>query len=269
MVTLALAAASLFVIELSAAQAGERRDAFEAELAQAAAALHSGEFSRAAARAERLAEAAGRAERPEDRAESGEGGAVPRSDRAEAWRIFGLALFFEGELGRAEDALVEYLKLEEDAHLDPALVPPEAIVFFEDVRSRRSAEIRAYHPDPDARRYRLLNLAPPAGQFQNGDRRKGWTLAASGTALLGLNVGTYALLRSFCDGDSGLCGEDGARYRQARALRAVNMASIVGLGALYAYGVMDGFAGLRGADGGASIRLAPLHLPGIGVSGQF
>lgn len=252
-----------------AAESEGARERFEDGLVRAAGDLNAGNFRRAAERAGTLAEIAGPARRPGEEGQREAASPIARADRAEAWRIFGLALFFQDRLERAEAALLEYMKLEREAHLDPGLVPPEAIVFFEDVRSRHRARIQAYHPEPEDRRWRLLSLVPPAGQFQNGDRAKGWMIAASGAALIAVNVGSYAALRRWCDGDDGLCGAGGARYGQARALRAVNMASIVALGGLYTYGVIDGFAGFGGDSGRASISIGPAGLPGVALSGRF
>lgn len=167
---------------------------------------------------------------------------VPETDRAEAWRLYGLASFFLEQHADAEQAFLAYLKLEIDGRLDPALVPPEAIVFFEDVRARHAAELRKYRPAPERRRYRALNLLPPAGQFQNGHTRKGWVLAGVGGLALATNVGTYLVLRSWCDESTGVCKSGGeSRAGAARGLRAINTATGVLLIGAAVYGVVDGF----------------------------
>jgi hypothetical protein len=264
----ALAFAALAVLAAPAqVRADEARDLAN-ELSIAAEALKEGEFARAAEIAGALANTVGGAIAPGLDLEPPR--SVSRQDRAEIWRILGLARFFKGDLDGAEQALLEYLKLEQDARLDPALVPPEAIVFLEDVRSRHAAEIRAYHPDPTPRRWALLNLVPPAGQFQNADRRVGFTLAVSGAALVGLNIGTYAWLKSVCSSAQGnVCGDEGQHYGRARFLRAVNVGSLVGLGVVYVYGVYDGFSGYRSRGRELSLSLAPGGFPGVAVRGRF
>jgi hypothetical protein len=171
---------------------------------------------------------------------------VPATDRAEAWRLYGLASFFLEQHADAEQAFLAYLKLDIDGRLDPALVPPEAIVFFEDVRARHAAELRKYRPGPERRRYSALNLLPPAGQFQNGHRTKGWVLAGVGGLALATNVGTYMMLRSWCDEDTGVCKSgDESRAGPARSLRTVNTYSgVLFLGAIV-YGVYDGYRYFR------------------------
>src|SRR5262245_25701622 len=74
-------------------------------------------------------------------------------ERAEALRIHGLATFFLGDRVAAEGSLRGYLELEPDAHLDPALYPPDAVVFFEDVRTRHAGALRIAKPPPKRKRY--------------------------------------------------------------------------------------------------------------------
>jgi hypothetical protein len=177
--------------------------------------------------------------------------AVP--DRAEAHRIRGLAAFFLGRHADAERELVAYLKLDLDARLDPATAPPEAVTFFEDVRARHAAELRALRPPARPRRWLGAVLLPPYGQFQNGDRTKGWLIAGTGVALVAVNVGTYVTLRRWCDEGTGTCGThtDGAR-----SLRTVNLVAGAGLAAVYVYGVIDGLVGYR-HDSRARLDVAP------------
>ena len=54
--------------------------------------------------------------------------------RAEAYRLLGLALFYQGRKGEAYKAFLEYLYIEPDAELDPFYVPPAAVSFFAQVK---------------------------------------------------------------------------------------------------------------------------------------
>jgi hypothetical protein len=66
--------------------------------------------------------------------------------RAEAYRLLGLALFYQGKKGDAYSAFLEYLYLEPNAELDPFYVPPAAVSFFDQVKKEaepRLAPIRA------------------------------------------------------------------------------------------------------------------------------
>lgn len=206
-------------------------DSIAGQLRQANGALQRGEYQRAAD----LAQAVTR--RP---------GMVEPADRTEAWRVLGLALFFLDRHQESEAALLEYLKRDVDAHLDPALVPPEAIVFFEDVRSRHAAELRQYRPVPrtTARTF-LKNFLPPWGQIQNGQAGKAWVLGLAETLLLGTHLTTYFVYRSWCDPVDDTC-DDGADHTvAARKVRVANLVSGALLIGVYAYGVIDGLVEYR------------------------
>jgi hypothetical protein len=168
------------------------------------------------------------------------GASLGKGDQAETHRLAGLAAYFLGRYDEAERELLAYLELDVDARLDPAVVPPEAVTFFEDVRARHGAELRALRPRSPKRHFGL-NFLPPLGQFQNGHRVKGWLIAGGLVALVGTQVTTYLILRDWCDGDHRLCEPGGSdRAATARRLRQVNIATGIAAIALYAYGVIDG-----------------------------
>ncbi|HTO97232.1 MAG TPA: tetratricopeptide repeat protein [Myxococcales bacterium] len=54
--------------------------------------------------------------------------------RAEAYRLLGLSLFYQGRKGEAYSAFLEYLYINPDAELDPFYVPPAAVSFFDQVK---------------------------------------------------------------------------------------------------------------------------------------
>lgn len=61
--------------------------------------------------------------------------------RAEAYRLLGLALFYQGRKGEAYSAFLEFLYLDPDAQLDPFYVPPAAVSFFEQVKKEAEARL--------------------------------------------------------------------------------------------------------------------------------
>ena len=66
--------------------------------------------------------------------------------RAEAYRLLGLSLFYQGRKGEAYSAFLEYLFLDPDAQLDPFFFTPAAVSFFEQVKKEaepKLAPIRA------------------------------------------------------------------------------------------------------------------------------
>jgi hypothetical protein len=165
-----------------------------------------------------------------------------RADLAEAHRLTGLAAFFTQQRAAAESHFLAYLELDLEARLDPTLVPPEAITFFEDVRSRHAAELRARRPKKQSL---ALVFLPPGGQFQAGERVKGWILGGALFAFLATNVTTYFVLRSWCSQTFDTCDATTDHTRGARDLRTVNVASGVALIATYLYGLYDGVVAYR------------------------
>lgn len=158
--------------------------------------------------------------------------------QTEAYRIFGLASFAMGQRADAETALLEYLRLVPDAHLDPALYPPEMLVFFEDVRARHAGELLLVKPRPRRKKTFVLNLLPPFGQIQNGDTAKAWIFGGAELVFLSANIATYAMLRSDCADDLTCNHTD-----RARTLRTVNLVAGGLFLASWAAGVVDGFIG--------------------------
>ena len=158
--------------------------------------------------------------------------------RAEAFRVLGLADFGLGERDDAEAALLGYLKLAPEAHLDPALYPPEMLVFFEDVRARHAGELLIVKPRPQRKKAFILNFAPPFGQIQNGDTGRAWLFGSAELVFLSVNVTTWAMLRSDCADDLTCQHSD-----RSRTLRTVNLVSGGLFLATWAAGVIDGLIG--------------------------
>lgn len=176
---------------------------------------------------------------------------LEKSDLAEAHRLAGIAALFvqPPRPDLAEQHFLAYLRIDLDGHLDPALYPPEVVTFFNDVRARHAAELRALRPR--GKRYAVLTLVPPFGQFQNGDRTKGWIIAGTLGAFAVTNITTVLLLRRWCttvsrDGKSSrVCDDPVNHYDEAKTARSIQILSAVGLIATYVYGVYDGVRGYR------------------------
>jgi len=62
--------------------------------------------------------------------------------RAEAYRLLGLSLFYQGRKGEAYSAFLEYLYIDPDAELDPFYVPPAAVSFFEKVKKEAESRLQ-------------------------------------------------------------------------------------------------------------------------------
>jgi len=165
------------------------------------------------------------------------------AELAETHRLAGLAAFFQDRRPDAERHFFQYLQIDLDGQLDAALYPPDVIVFFADVKSKYSAELRARRPKP--RRSQIVAVLPPFAQFQNGDRTKGYVLGGALLVLLGANVTTYALLASWCSDDLTCTGSGRDRTSAAGKARVVNLATGIGFVLTFAYGVFDGVSGYR------------------------
>ena len=156
-------------------------------------------------------------------------------DRAQALRLYGIACVLTGRSLAAEAAFLHWLSLDARARLDPGLVRPDVVAFFEQVRARhRDALLR----EVEKRRPRTaaLNLLPPAGQFQNGQRTKFALLLTAEVALLATNIATGAALYG-TQGDDLTFPDPG----RAEVLRGINWVSFAALLGVVLYGVVDGF----------------------------
>jgi len=197
---------------------------------------------------------------------------LPPAELAEAHRLAGIAAYFQQRADAAERHFLAYLRIELDARLDPALYPPEVVNFFNDVRVRHQAELRARDKARrPAKRYWILNLLPPVGQVQNGQRTKAYVFGGLIGAFAVGNVTSYLVLRSWCTRVSGSGGASATcdeRESGAARLRAVNIATGVGLILTYSFGVYDGISNYRRRE------VQPFVMPAsgggvVGVTGAF
>jgi len=198
------------------------------------------------------------------------------ADLGEAHRLAGLAAFFQQRNGDAESHLLAYLRIDLDGRLDPALYPPEVVAFFNDVTSRHAAELRARRSRP--KRSWFLNLIPPGGQLQNGERTKAWVLGGMLGGMLAANVTSYLVLRSWCTQTKGpggvgaTCDDISNHNRSASILRSVNLVSGIGLVVTYVFGVYDGVQGYRQHSREQAIQPFVTASAGgsvLGVAGSF
>jgi hypothetical protein len=246
----------LALVMVLAGRAGAQAPPGSDPLTEANAALEGGAYQRALDLAGPIADAPG----------------PSVAERAEAFRVLGLARYFLGQHDAAEAAFYAYLRLDPDAQLDPALVPPEVISLFAQVRSKHEAELSAIRKRRARKRSTWINFVPLGGQWQNGDRTKLWILGSAGAVLLSANITSYVLLHRWCGGPADTCddGEPGTpgyrnRIDQARAAQAINIVSFVGLGALYVYSVYDGIRGQRRLEWEEATP-TPTAPPAVGVT---
>ena len=174
----------------------------------------------------------------------------------------------------AEAHFLAYLRIDLDGHLDPALYPPDVVGFFNDVRAthqRRAARaapqgaaLLAAEPDPagrpvpERRAHEGVRGRRPARRARDRQRHD----LPRAALVVHARWPAPAARASTCD--------DGRRPRRgASTLRAINIATGIGLIVTYVYGVYDGVRGYRRRE---SIQpfVAPVAGGGLlGVGGAF
>jgi tetratricopeptide (TPR) repeat protein len=165
--------------------------------------------------------------------------ALPEPVALEAWRILGLAEYQLGDLPAARDAFIHLLSIDPDQTLDPFLVPPPIVGFFDKVRAdaepelaplrERKRQLEEQERLAEEARRRLLaeeaiRSGPPSkvilveehvyllnfmpfgvGQFQNGDTTKGIVIAVSQVVLGAINLGAILAHNAIADDSSRRC----------------------------------------------------------------
>ena len=158
---------------------------------------------------------------------------------AAALRFLGIGLYVTGRVEGAKTAFEKLLQLRPNTNLDPATTRPEIVTFFFNLRRSRIRELRA--ADEANRPNVLWNFLPPFGQFNNGDRVKGWVLLVGEAATLVTAITTYAIVESWRRPDNTVCpGSCPGRTDTANTLRNSFIGSSTAFVLLYAYGVIDG-----------------------------
>jgi tetratricopeptide (TPR) repeat protein len=164
---------------------------------------------------------------------------LPEAQALEAWRILGFAEYQLGDTKAARAAFVHLLSIDPDQTLDPFLVPPPIVDFFDKVRAEaepelaplreRKKQVKEQERLAEEARRRLLaeeqvRTGPPSkivvvqehvyllnflpfgvGQFQNGDTTKGIIIAVSQVVLGAINIGAIFAHNAIADDPSRRC----------------------------------------------------------------
>ena len=168
-----------------------------------------------------------------------------KADRLEALRVYGIACTLTGRKTAAEGAFLLLLREEPSTRLDPALVRPEAVAFFDEVRARHRDELLAAYRKNRRPHYWALDLIPLAGQMQNRQWKKAIVFGAIELALLATNITTGALLDHY-EGDMHTFGTTPAAFEPLRDVNWISFGLLLGV---TAGGLVDAFVvGARRAD---------------------
>ena len=198
----------------------------------------------------------------------------------QAHRILGVAYLFEKKQGEAAQEFRKLLQLIPEYHFDPLLDPPAVVDFFNAVRNDYGAELtlleskrkqaeRARQRDKEecekvragpafiekrvGRNSFTVNFLPfGAGQFQNGQRKKGWAFLTAEVVLGAVSVGAFATNLAVygfrperrCRYDVGDAGcptadIDHTEENRSRLLTRVQVASGAMFFAAVAWGMLD------------------------------
>jgi hypothetical protein len=171
------------------------------------------------------------------------------AQRAQALRYLGIGLFLTGRTEGAETAFFDLLRIRPGIKLDPTSTRPDVVAFFEGVRARHADEIRQAARTPPGKRF-IWNFLPPAGQFQNGNPGRGWTIAALEVLSLGASIGTYAQLRAWQAPTGNTFGD---HTDDARLFRTLNYVSAGVFAATIIVGIVDGIANFSTDQGESSL----------------
>jgi hypothetical protein len=158
-------------------------------------------------------------------------------DRIEALRVYGIACVLTNRRVAAEGAFLLLLREEPATQLDPRLVRPEAVGFFEDVRARHRHELVDVYRKTRPRYHWFLNLIPTAGQFQNRQPTKGFLFGAAELTLLAGYVTSYGLLSTY-SGNDRTFGNHKNIYDDAKPIQYTCYAALF---AVTAAGIIDAF----------------------------
>ena len=160
-----------------------------------------------------------------------------KADRLEALRVYGIACTLTGRRTAAEGAFLLLLREEPSMRLDPALVRPEAVAFFDEVRARHREELLAAYRKNRRPYYWALDLIPLAGQLQNRQWKKAIVFGAVELALLATNITTGVLLNHY-EGDDHSFGTHAGAFEPLRDVNWISFGLLLGV---TAGGIVDSF----------------------------
>lgn len=169
-----------------------------------------------------------------------------------AYEKLGLAHFYLGEKTQARAVFERLIRFRPDHQLNPALVPPKAILFFKEIRrdledelekdrevlARKIAEYEAARKakesvtiEVDIRRNSRLVAAVPfgVGQFQNEDVGWGLFFLSSEIVAIGASVGFFAAVENLRGDDGRFASRDYTRANELQSAQLISAGAAVAL----------------------------------------
>lgn len=188
--------------------------------------------------------------------------ALPEAELIEAHKLLGISYFFLDQPEKAREEFSALLYIDPDYELDPVIEDAAVVAFFDTLKRElrnELADIRRKRALDEAKKQQpkqvlivsevkepngIVNWIPGAGQFRNGQPKKGWAFVIADTALLGTSAAlfTYQALKY---GVPGRLPRDPSEIDTIRTLQVVQ----IGTGALgivvYLWGVLDAYGNQR------------------------
>ena len=167
---------------------------------------------------------------------------------AEVHRVLGLTYFYQGLTDQAREQFEAALSLDAAAELDPLMVPPQAVSFYEELR-RQAATGNAsdasarylflYDPRPGAAVRSFL--VPGWGQLYKDHDTKGVVLLGAWGLTAGGGVIAHLARRQAHDSyESGIEPADiAARYDRFNRLHKLRNSLVLGAAAVWIYAAFD------------------------------
>ncbi len=188
---------------------------------------------------------------------------------AQIHTLLGLIAYANNQLTDARGQFLSALSLNPELELDPLLVSPKILEFFDAIKAERarlpadaqSGEIR-YVVVEDLRIEATLRsmLVPGWGQLHKGDRRKGWVLLGTwGTALGGTTL-TFVQRQQAKTAyeDANTVEEAQERYDTYNRWYRTHRAVLLGMASVWVYSYVDALISERPASPAASFSLTPV-----------
>ncbi len=202
---------------------------------------------------------------------------VAAKDLADAYEMLGLSHFFLGQKAEAKTYFERLIQFRPDHELNPIVVPPEAVVFYEELREqladeikRRREELRRQQEAEDARRRRdslvvyerrlnsrfVASMPFGIGQFQNDQAGLGAVFLGTELLASGLSVGFYLAVQDLRDADGSFPRSDVTRAKslyQAQLISGGIAVALIIAGIVQAHYAFDEDAGLHEVRPGPSV----------------
>lgn len=177
---------------------------------------------------------------------------VDLDDQARAYELLGLAHFYLHEEQKARRVFERLIRLDPQRRLDPLVVPPAAIAFYDrlrtemadELRAEREAFIRRRREEEERRRRenmveiereyrrnsRLVAVMPfGIGQFQNGDTALGVAFLTTELAAIGLSIGAYLAVEDLRRPTGRFSSADLPRAESLQTVQVASGAAALGL----------------------------------------